>query len=425
MVRKTENSAGSTIMPHSIRFALATAVLLSAFPLAAQMLPESDAPSLPSYGDDLTEGGRLQVSGELGAAYTDNFFNRRTDPDTAWGVIFKPGARYTYAVPRFLFGAGASAEYGKYSISNDQGGDDSYVDALGSLGLGWVAAANHRFDWGADLQIDHDPFGTARTEVNTGQRGELDKWRREAFDMKYTYGQSARRFNAEFRLGTQDKEYTSNEQFTRFLNYQRVGSEMTLFYNFGARTSALFDVIGLRTRYDDVINPLFDRSSNEMRYRIGARWVATAKTTGDVRIGLVDRRPTVPGREDFQKVDWQVAFGWTPRSFAQLNLQTGRHSQESFIPDTVDFINNQYYTAEFIYDWTSTFNTSANASFINAEFVGSPRRDKVYSGGIAADYRATPSISVLGNVGYTDRTTNAQFLDYNKLSAYVGIRYVR
>ncbi len=64
----------------------------------------------------------------------------------------------------------------------------------------------------------------------------------------------------------------------------------TLFWNLGPKTQLLAEV----TRYDEnYLNNFFKANyqldSSEWRYQVGATWKATAKTTGEFRIGYYQR----------------------------------------------------------------------------------------------------------------------------------------
>jgi hypothetical protein len=411
----------------------ATALAVAGPVLAQQPSPyetSSSGPSTPSIndiGEDLTAGGRLEINSAAEVDYIDNYLNQHDGKSTGWGPVLKPGAEYTYALPRFRFIAGASGDIGWINVDDNGHGmsaTNNYADSKYGVGSTWVAANNHSFSFAGEMQFSHDPFGTARTEGTPGIDSDLDKWRREAFDAKYLYGSAKTPLSVEFKIGTSEIDYTTNRFFTKYLDYEREGLEAVLYYSLTSKTTALFDVIGARTRYPDVFPGAFDRASNELRYRAGLRWLATSKTTGDIRIGLVERTHPDPRLRSFSGFDWQVAVSWDPRSYTTFSLQTGRHSQESYV-NTADFIDNRYVQAEWSYDWTALFNTRVAVTYVNAEFVGTSRTDDFYTGQVQLSYRLTPYLSIYGGGNYNSRGSSDPAREYDQYSVSAGVRFVR
>jgi polysaccharide biosynthesis protein VpsM len=374
--------------------------------------------------DDIAEGGRLVFGAEADLMYTDNFYyTRSARKDSGFGGILKPGVGWLFGLPRFRFAAGASGEFGMF---NQPGSEDDYRDLMGHLHADWQSAARHQFRFDTTLKSGHDPFGTERTEGKGNLDKEIDKWRLDRFEGGYRYGEAGATLGVDTKLFAEKKHYTSNRQATQYLDYHNGGAQVTLLYNYSPKTSLLFDTIGTRAR-QELIGTV-DRGSNEMQYRVGARWLATAKTTGDVRVGYVQRSHVEQGVRDFSGVDWQVAIGWNPAVYRLFTVQTGRRSRESYI-ESVPFINTHYYTVDWTEEWSERFRTIGSAGFISSEFFSSEREDSVYTAGMRGEYRMLREVTLLGSVSYAKRESNIDTptvdLDYDRLVSYVGVRYQR
>jgi polysaccharide biosynthesis protein VpsM len=390
--------------------------------LAALSAPTwaQDDPSL--FASDLAEGTRLSMSLQAGATYTSNFFYA-TSPreESATGLQVEPAATLTHVLPRFKFLVGADAEFGMFDLP---GSVDDYEDYRIKLGSEWQPAMRHRFTFGSALRYDHDPFGTERTENTPLENREIDEWREPRMDVEYRWGLPHDRYNIEIRGFASDKEYSNNREVTQFLDHQLLNAQLLLFYNIGPKTSVFLNFADQRAYYPNVAPNAFDRGSNTLRYLVGARWLATAKTSGDVRIGYVDRNPRDPDRDDFQRLDWRADVAWSPRAVRELRLTTGRSSQESFL-NTVDFINNRYVAVEWIEQWTPRFQSRLSGRYVDSQFVGSAREDDFIGFALGATYKATRGLSLLAFASNGERDSEIEFANYDRFYAYLGARYER
>ncbi|HUP91372.1 MAG TPA: outer membrane beta-barrel protein [Solimonas sp.] len=423
---------------------LAPALLLSG-PLAFAQEPVAE------LAQDISEGSHVNLSVEAGVTYTDNFFSQNggcfealpaTTPPTqvctekrdAWGGLLQPTAGYTFAIPRFRFNTDVRAELAMFDLPSNV---DDYADVVAAAGLEWQSALRHRFDYIGQLQFDHDPFGSERTEASGVQDRKLDRWRRFSGDARYHYGLPTAPFNLDLRVTAGDKEYTTNRASsppgsglgggTRFLDFEKQVAALTLLYNLSPKTALLADAVGARTAFDNNPGGSRNRDGIDLHYRVGVRWLATAKTSGDVRVGVVERRGKGAASSDFTEPDWEGTLNWMPLSYTQLQFQTGRRIQESYLTN-VNFLDNTYYNLEWSFDWTSRIVTRLAAGYSQTEFVGAPspgRRDDHWHFGANGEYRATRSLSLLVAGWLFKRDSTLDRRDYDKVTAYLGARYAR
>lgn len=442
------------------RAGLATALLLACAPALAQ-------DGVAALAEDIAEGSRFLLSAELGATYTDNFFNQ---PETglqqeAFGAVLMPAVGYSFAVPRFRFGTVLQGEIATFDVPSSI---DDYEDAAFRMTLDWLSAARHRFGYALDLQFDHDPFGSDRTESSPFQNRELDRWTGFANQVRYRYGLPTAPINLELRGDIRKREYTSNRDDAcfnaandtvgcdspaatrvvlgaRFLDWESAAGQATLLYNISNKSALLADVVLSQQTFENHAVGTVIRDGRELRYRVGARWLATARTSGDVRVGMVQRSSEDPRREDFESVDWQANVGWTPLSYMQFNLQTGRRSLESYLGDT-EFIDSEYHGVDWTWNWTPRFQTKTHVTYTHLDFVGSDsqpgnpadsrtREDKIWWYGLEALYRIARPLTLVARTDFSSRDSNfdgdpadgsSQIeRDYDRFNAYVGVRYTR
>lgn len=371
---------------------------------------------------DPTSGTALRTALEVGVDYTDNFFYaRKSTEESGSGLLVRPELTFTAAIPRFTFTAGAQGSAGWYDFSGDA---DDYTDYSVQLGGDWQSAPRHGFKFNTRMQNGHDPFGTARTEGTALEDREIDTWRETRTEIRYRSGLSSDRLNFEFAVSGMNKDYTNNDEITQYLSHEALTGSFTTFLNLTTKTSAFALVSGQRTYFEEIAPGAFDRGATTLRYLVGARWAATTKTSGDFRVGYVDRDPRDPTRDNFQRFDWLAEFAWVPRAVSKLLLQTGRSAEESYL-NTVDFIDNRYATVTWVEQWTPRLQTQAALRYLESNFVGTERQDQASGYSLSTEYYLTRYLSLLGQASSGQRDSDVTFANYERFYAYLGARYAR
>ncbi|HEY0974497.1 MAG TPA: outer membrane beta-barrel protein [Solimonas sp.] len=390
----------------------------SALPLAA-----AQAQSFEFLGENLAEGTLVRTSIEAGLTYTDNFFytTQAAPQQEAVGWLLRPGAALTRSLSRVSYGFGANAEIAGFDVPSSV---DDYQDYRLGGAINWQPASRHQLTFGPTLLWDHDPFGRERTENTPLENRELDKWRQVRGDARYRIGLPADRFNYELLVTALDKRYTSNRNFTQYLDYSSTTEDFLVTYNYSPKTAALINIVATQTDYDKIFPGAFDRSADEIRYLVGARWTATGKTSGDVRVGYAKRKSNDASRNDFSGLDWRAGVSWTPVAYRGISASIGRSSQESYF-NNVKFINNYYYSLQWTEDWTVRFRTLLNLSYIDTDYVGSSRSDQHFTADFEGQYRLNRSLKVLARIGQNQRDSNFNVVDFDRLNVYVGFALSR
>lgn len=404
---------------------------VTAVSLAAIAQEDTGAP----VGIKLAPGVRAVAQLDADLAYTSNFFYQTDNEKSSIGVVLKPGLRIEGDKGALVYNFGLSGDIGKYDVRGDL---DDYEDTRFDAGFKWDAATRHRFGARYIRQDDHDPFGTVRTETSAVAARELDEWHENQIDLTYRFGAQDAKLNIEAGAGTRDREYDTNRGFTRFLDFSIDELRAAAIYNLSSKTAVLVDIIDKDITYDENVLG-FPRDGEEQRIRVGARWKATGKTIGDVRIGKVKHEFDDPAARDFDETDWDAGVTWSPRLQTQLSLRTGRASLESYTTDT-RFIDNQFYIVDWTQDWSSLFRTSLSYGRSDQSFVDSDRNpataapdgereDQIDNLSLLAIYRLSSTLQLRGGLSRSERNSNLldsvtqrEVSDYYNDSAFVGVR---
>lgn len=371
-------------------------------------------------GVDLNDSREFRGYAQLGASYTDNFYYSPNPGRGVAGLQFKSDLSYVYALPRFRFAALGGMQAEGFNIANSA---DAYVDGHVNLAADWRAAERHGFSYLVNSVFGHDPFGTERTAGGVFNNAELDHWRALGMGGKYAYGLSSDPINLEVRLNGNTKQYTTNTAVTQFIDYSALTGGATVLFNYSPKTAFLLDVSGNQTNFDKaplVPNQVLDYT--EYRVLTGVRWLATAKTSGDVRVGYFNHQPKAGSVfEQVSSVDWQVNAKWEPLSTRSFTMTAGRSSIPSYLT-AVSFIDNQAVSITWREDWTERFTTKLMPSYTIQDFHQSVRRDNLFSTNFVTEYKLAQSVALVNYLTYSFRHSNTAAVEFDRLAAFAGVR---
>lgn len=365
------------------------------------------------------DSSRASVDVLASGVYNDNFYYNTTDEpqEAAYGALVAPRVVYKGTRGRFDFLATASGEFATF---NTEGGMDDYEDLRAGLNSSWLATRRGRLDLRASFERSHDPFGINRTEDAAVQDRELDVWHALQAGALFHYGAPEATLNAEVGLSALSKTYQTNEAETRFLDYTNSSLQYTLFYNFGPKTALLFDFVRTDIQFDEPFAAPDTRSGDEYRLRTGLRWLATGKTSGDLRVGTF-RREFEAGGGSEQGLDWQATVQWAPRARTLLDLEGARGTQESYRAD-VNVNITRSITARWKQYWGARTSSQLSVAQSEIEFVGIGRKDTAYNVRLGLDYMLSQSLTAVMAAESFNRTSNESTSEFDRISAYAGIR---
>jgi hypothetical protein len=133
--------------------------------------------------------------------------------------------------------------------------------------------------------------------------------------------------------------------------------------------------------------------SANMTGLVGAKWQATAKTSGSVRLGRQDKDFDDASKADTDATSWEAEVTWRPESFSTVRLSTGNTLEEgSESANGEDAVEQTTYAIRWDYDWDGQISSNVGYRF----------RDKDYLGG-GADGRNDELNTVSVGVSYSFR----------------------
>jgi len=326
----------------------------------------------PAQADETQPGVFATVGAQLG--YEDNAWRTADDEQSSTTASFSPRLGWIGFFSKHSLLVTYAGDYGMYF-------DDHDLDY-----------ADHAFK--GDLQLDLAP--KLKTELTGGYKlghdapaadrysaiRQMQKWDEKDFDGKVTYGRRAAKAQVSVEGGYLERRYDDNidgptlAQWTTAAARRAVRSQLlsgvgsigaglinsafplpavtipgsptardhdasrlvgTFFWNLGPKTQLLAEV----TRYDqNYLHHFFDVNyqldSSEWRYQLGATWKATAKTTGEFRIGYFKRDMEAEQLADSSGLTYQLRLNWQPKTYSTVSLLLQRATDVTWNPQYFD-----------------------------------------------------------------------------------------
>lgn len=410
-----ERGMSAGLLGRWIRAVLLLAASIAAVPAFAQEDDQAEEPGL-EFG-----GGIWRPAIETSYFHSDNFYNQSFAEQSASGVLIRPKLSYVSSAGRLTFNSLLDTEYGQFDLP---GSADDYLDASVRAQLDYAGGTRHRLDLLGMFQHEHDPFGIDRTEDPGARRTELDRWNQTNGRLRYRFGAAGAAINAEVAVSGLRKAYITNRGDTDPLNYDSFGAEYQLSYRYSPKSSVLVDVSRIDVEFDSSFGGGPEQRDGRLyRARLGMRWLATAKTAGDVRIG-VRRRSFDNGAEPLEGLDWQAGIQWSARAKTLIELRTFRSDQESYVSSS-RLIDLKAVNLEITQTLTARLKGTLGVENTRAKFIGGNREDDIWGTGLRFSYLMRRYLHLEARAQYTERESSTAARDYDRLNSYIGIRVGR
>ena len=152
-------------------------------------------------------------------------------------------------------------------------------------------------------------------------------------------------------------------------------------------------------------------------YMVGAKWEATAKTTGDVRIGQIQQKYDNGPIPNFTGTGWNGTVRWSPREYSRVKLDLTKQPEQTTLAGSNSYIVTSS-AADWAYDWNSRFTSHVNLARITENFGGLGLSTRNNSYGLGMDYRIRRWLK--GALNWTNwakaanQAAYSSFFDYNR-----------
>jgi hypothetical protein len=347
--------------------------------------------------------GTLYPALGLNLRYDDNIFFTNANKKDSFISVVSPVVRYETRTPSGTYNLIAKGDFATYWDSHSDSYNDYQILGQGNWQFTGRTAAQVRLEHFRS----HDPRGSTDRPVGT----EPDVWRADSATGIFGYGTPGARGRIEVEGGYLSKRYENNRTVTRSADRDVAFGGGTFYWRVMPRTNLLFQVRDTDINYTLSGSTL---DSNELRLLGGITWEATAKTTGIFKLGHVRKDFDSATRQDFSGIGWEASVRWNPLTYSTIQFTSAREPVES--TGTGDFIISQIYYLLWTHAWSERVTSTVSTGYRTDDFRGgvTTRSDDTSTAGLRLTYRFRRNISFSGEYTFTDRSSNAPFVSYNR-----------
>lgn len=303
----------------------------------------------------------------------------------------------------------------------------SYNHSYEQRGVGFNEGSN------AQLLSSPTPIGVADLGANYQFGSEEGK-------MRLVGSIGARSTNRESDLITNDSRDFQERMFGGAMMY-RVGFRTDMVVEYRQR-----EITYPRTPTDSLGREI-NLDSQETQELVGLDLRATAKTTGKVRVGTIERdfkwesaawedqpaaapveepavtvtEPVQAPRTSGKDFFWEFAAAWAPRTYSRFEFTSRSGTRESL--GIGSYIRSKDYTLSWTHGWNTRFESNLNFSVGTDVYKDSSRIDERKAANLNLAYKFGRALNTGFGYRYQQMQTNFGNLGYDKSVFYIFITY--
>lgn len=361
----------------------------------------------------LTSGPlKVYPSITVDAAYDDNIYTTATDEKDSWITIISPKVLLEAQKGANTYSLQYSAKIGSYNDASDDNYDNHQLLAKAEI------QANAQV--GFNLQAEYLKGSDARGSTDRVASDDPDEWHSTGVGGVFRYGGENAKGRVEIEADHVRKRYDNNRDITSTADLDQTTLGATFYWRVKPKTSLLFQVQNIEFDYQEdpyssFVKRDFSQDSDETRYLVGVTWDATAKTSGTIKVGRLEKDFDDSARDDYSGTSWDVGVKWSPKTYSTVDFTTGSTTNETTgIGDTIE---EQYYGASWNHSWNSRFSTTAHAKFSDLDYHGDTpasgpdRNDELEVYGLAAKYEMRRWLNIGASYTYSENDSDSIIAD--------------
>lgn len=205
-------------------------------------------------------------------------------------------------------------------------------------------------------------------------------------------------------------------------NYSDYGLTGRASYELSPGFIPFAEVRGDERRYDNASDiDGFDRNSNGVEARGGAKLDFTSLLTGEVSAGYAGRNYSDPRLSPIAAPTFDANLIYSPTPLTKLTLTAATDLSETTLAGASGAINRRV-TGRVDHELLRNLTLSATASYQINQYQGNPLVEQLYAVGLEADYSLTRSIVIRGAFTHERLGSNQSGDDYTANVFLVGLK---
>ena len=367
--------------------------------------------------------GSFTLESSLGieAEYDSNIFQSATNVQSSQLWELTPSLLMRFEPGRSRLEFGYDGDYAWY----EQSSNDDYANHEFEAGAYLLLGERSGLDIVASYKEGQDKRGTELTQGSDPGSGTFpedpDRYTTEQFLGRYTYGVSQTRAFVALEVSAESLTYKNNRARTRQFDRDDNYGQVTFGFRVRPKTSLQLRVRTQEIEYDNPRVSGVNPDSRENSYLLGVVWEATAKTTGTVLVGRVEKKFVDPARPDFSGPNWEVAIRWSPKTYSHFDLVTERHTDEP-VDLLGDVTDSAIYSLGWSHEWNSRLGSRITVSILDQtyRFVIGDRKDESQQYGAALIYKMRPWLRLEAGFDINTRDSDLAAYNYDQTIARLG-----
>lgn len=259
----------------------------------------------------------------------------------------------------------------------------------------------------------HDDRGTGLTEGASTTFANPDEWHATGGGGTVSYGGEGAKGRVIMAGDFDTKRYDNHRIITESRDLNTSIADGQFLWQLMPKTALLLHAI--YTRFDYRITPagVLNLDSNERRYLAGLTWEATAKTSGRIELGRLEKRFSDPGRQDFSGFSWEVGINWAPQTYSVFDVATSGRTDE-ITSGLGDFIDHKDVSGNWTHQWQERLRSVLSAYYARDKFTPSTRKDTLRNYSARLDYLWRPWLSIGVAYKRSERDSNQTGLNFKR-----------
>ncbi len=318
-------------------------------------------------------------------------------------------------------------QYGFRSWTWHSSPNDDYLDQFVGTKEHIEFTDRNKVDFIANYIDSHNLRGTYFTAPGLpgSQLNQLATFYEYNAELKYRYGAASAQGNLELITGFSDLNYNpiQGADLTTY-NKTRIYLIPGFYYKIMPKTQLLAQVEATWYKYHESSSAaIYD--FNLQRYLIGAKWEATAETTGILRLGYMTQQFN-SGANGTSGFTGDIGMEWSPLSYSRFNISASRNINPTSGYGTANITNQ--VSVGWTHDWSSRLSTHLRVGYTNIDNqhvnTTTVNSSNIYSNYINAkvgvEYAVRNWLSVGLNYSYNNLSSsyNVQNYDQNIVMLY-------
>ena len=369
------------------------------------LCPLNNALSAPQPAAVDIGGLNLFPSIEISETYDSNILFAETSKKSSLVTILAPLAQLGLQKGVNTYTLQAAMQAGFYTSSSD----DNYVDAQLQGEVHHEFSRKNIVDLAAQYSKAHEARGTAFSQGGGDLLIEPDKFHTVSLDGSYTYGSKDAIGRLTLTAGGLSKKYDTRRAITEARDRNNINIGATFFYQIQPKTSLLFEIKHSEIDYRLSTTRL---DSSENRFFVGSEWEISNITTGNVRVGLLQKNFDNTDNGNFSGLSWEVSTVWSPLNYTRFTLRTSGRTEET--NGVGSYIDSKTGSINWNHDWSSQVNTDVDFLIQKNDYNPSPQEEGIISAGATISYDMRRWLMLSLKTVHSQRFSNQNGQDYNK-----------